>query len=1197
MPDKKSPIHGQVEDWFDGVITRVARTIDPYLARATIIGTVEHAAHTGVEFSRSINRRLLHKVNGVLVPEISHEDILNIKHKIEALRGQEAKVVDVAEVFPLLDSQWYNNNLPEMAVACHVMHQLFCAEEYLGCGLDDGKEVMRRITSSIQPIIVPKIDTALMLETIYFSNMECLIGGVGYAFMEIAKALGCVFVHSKISGRTEIEKFGFSGICVKHASEFSLVPIMQPGMGIAPGTLDDDTEEAILRRLSIGKASILLEVNMSASDSGIRYEPIVKITIPEAALYHARAGARSAEKEASSNGGEGDLTAVVKYHSFEVPFRRMAEEISQVVQDRRGAKKKRMKLAEEKANSASPSATTSSLSLSDPVSKGRSNGQAQQPARGWPKFAELKAWTGSFFFTPSETESRPQKKSSARGRIICKVFRVNSAGDILECSEVRAGDEYKSQRAVSGDCIINGIVAQEFEAKVDRRAEEELVRTWSGKKVGGIMGMSAGELPENDSGTSIVRQSANGGDGGENAAQQQQLATVEENPSSKTTLPTTPPGQQEASAVADRSAGSQSRQDSAASDAPKHQGRATAKIIAPSTSKESTEKKGALGTTEPRFDPNPGHAEKASPSVTFQVHQDQGPERDYLDQVYLRNPSSVVADQREYVNFKVPDGAAMKRARRVAAEVLLSHFAELDVHSAIRRGVSTLGARSGLATFDDCIKRGSTAINGIEMTNNDISPKKKCENISEERLAIHGLGSVEEYREKFGAGGYRTQVSDTLNYLFNDSLRYLPYNKVPHQALIEEMINSLNRYSAMNISVDMRKIIERCGLAAHYVPFDPHEPIRRRTFITCTDSNRVNILLTDVVRWVGGYARTRLNYELHLSPDNNTISYKNVRLGAVLPGDKEPLPSLGLMISSSKKISTWESTASTTKNVSDDGIVIIRALNDMHMDVRRMSETRDVIEPFLVRDLRQYLAGEMRITSVTESERESELCKKLHSCGAHVRPTGAAIGENTERVSTAGDQSSRSNSSGDREEPQWYIRGWNLLCAIGRAIAGAARRIANGAIALLRRPFFGRSSEHYSSVGVDSADASTPVQQDIVARTGVTLPQQPEHAASQEDTEAEQCAPQERSEDPHHLTGITTRSAVKGAAPSQRQTEDASAAASAHNKQAPLAVISDDSSMIEDPVQPGSGIGIHLARGPTAARDESQQAQAGSRML
>ncbi|MGN7678624.1 MAG: hypothetical protein ACTJLL_02580 [Anaplasma sp.] len=1252
MPDNKSPVHGQVEDQLGKVIAGVARAMDPYLARANIIDTRDRAAHTGVEFSRSIDRQLLHKVNGVLVPQISQENISDIKDKIIE---QGIQVVDIEAAFPLLHSKWYNDNLPEMAVAYHVMHQLFLAEDYLGGGLDDGNEViMRRITNSVHPVHIPKINTALMLETIYFSNMECLTGNVGYAFLEMANGLGCVFIHNKMRGRTEIEKLGFDEVRVKHASELSLVPTTQKGIGIEQEGMGDDIEEAVFRRPSIGTASILLEVNMSALEDGIHYEPIAKITIPKAALDNARANAWLAEGGASSDKSEGDLAVVVKYHDFVVPFKHMEKEISQVIQDKardtkKSTKKRRVETAEEKARSASSSTSASNLSL-DTVSEGQSSGQVQQPAGRWTEFSKLKSWVGSLFSYPGETQSLPEKGNPALDRVICKVFRVGPAGDILEFLEVRAGDAYKSQRAVSGDCVLNGIVAREFEARVDREEEEGLIRTWSHKTVGDILGVGAGEPPANDSETSVIEQSD---EESEDVAQQPQPIAAKESPSSPSSSETTPPTQQAASTVetvapsasvpekedpvvgqvsrdatapaaqqkvnvaVGRGASSQPGQDSSASSAPKHRGgHATAKkIVAPSTSKaskesreskasresktskESTKQSRASYTTEPQSNPNPSVEIVYPFSMDFQSHQDRGPAREYLDQVYLKHPSLVVADQRNYVNFKAPNKAAMKSAKLVAAEVLLSHFAELDVHSAIRRGMDVAEVRSGLATFDDCIRRGATTINGRALTTVDsfrrISSNSEIEeDISRERLAIHGLSNAAEYREKFGAEGYRTQISDTFNDLFNDSLRHLPDNKVPHQALIEEMINSLNRYAAMNISVDMRKIIERCGLAAHYVPFDTHEPIRRKTFITCTDSNRVDILLTDVVGWVGGYARTRLSYELHLSPDNKTLSYKNVKLCAVLPGEKEALPSLGLI--SSKKISTGESTASIPKNVPDDGIAIIRVLDDMHMDVKQMSETRDdAVEPFLVRDLQQYLAGERDMISVAEWKREKELCKKLRDCGAHVYLVSEVAKERAKKGAVAGSQSGQSSwsqSSDDRSVgTPFYLRVWNLLRTIGRAIARAVTWIASGTVNLLKKPFVGRSSEYYSSVKAGVDDASTPVQQDVAAPVGVTALQQPEQAASQQRT------PQELGED--SSLESTTHDAEIKATPSQRQPEAAPVTASTYDRQTPSAIIGDDSPTIGDPVKPGSGISVHPAKGATTIKDESQQTHAGSRRL
>ncbi|MFV9881674.1 MAG: hypothetical protein AB8U31_02355 [Anaplasma ovis] len=1066
------PDANSVEFWCED-IAELGRAADPHMARATVTQHANLRALSGEEFCGCIHRGLLTTVDGGKVPKISVEDLDRIRHKV----GDGALVLQPD--FMRAPARWCNRHLPGLAVGVHVMHHLLLNRQYSVMGPE---ETISRIRGNVYALSASHVHQALIFEIVKAFNSECISGNCGTAvFHFISK-------HEMTAGGVEesrhIHRVSDNKVLLEHNLSVKIIPQSLLQEHTAP------TESE-----STGTFYTFMETEASVVEGAVRYETTIRFKIAKEILNHI------AEKR--SAGGnyqprDSDLVVLMRYPHFEVPFDQMHEEVSLVV-----------KLDEAKARG-------NKHGIEEGTQQHAKKGVQAPDYASQTLFASAMARMGNLL--GRNTPKPEQQQNLKSKRIVCKAAILDQSDSTTNFRIMDIKGEVDSALIQeNGNYALHGIVSHTFPHAVDWRHEEAFITNWFRKQPtetgtheqpvregeavaaqeeggqhenmttneGADPGLTATVPAENaeedlithasitNIGNPVLSRSSSTDDGAllsdtQNSSGHDSIQASGDlsDPGSSSGFLSADSGEEATLTPEEEEpkqfveAGTQhtpSMQHATASDSadPRpHEGTLSAQAGV------SLESIGAVG----------GAAEDAesSPADVYSLHK-------VCEHNYVNLSSEEVEriiDQwtaewgamSSFARQPKPSEHQLSIARQVAAEILLYTLHRLSVSNTIRAGLEAYGpsevGRSSAVDFP----REDLRVNDVYAHTEDVATElastlraDHSDTADAEQLAaLHGMEYRGEYAHRFDPGGERLKAFAALKYMFVQSVHNSAESgyAVPHPALIEEMVNSLNQAGAVaSPKASMLAIITRWGLQDFGVLVREEGHINRAssadnqapvhsTSINCTDSNKVSILIMhSTIPWVSGLARASMSYDLHFSPEDNSISYKNVYIRVALPGSKAKLPPLEMLTGTYAQ----PETTSIPDTIPEEGIVIVHKMEDMKISVREMlkQDRKEEVVSFLKHEATPALTADTAghhaegATTVEETWRG-----RLRECGATLMEENRPL--------------PRTTHQGADEEGQntgrtpWYMAPWNLLCGVFRAIGSFIARLARTIVNICR---------------------------------------------------------------------------------------------------------------------------------------------------
>ncbi|WP_042892454.1 hypothetical protein [Anaplasma marginale] len=1078
-----------VEFWRED-IAELGRVADPHAARAAITQHACLKALSGEEFCGCIHRGLLTTVDGGEVPKISVEDLDRIRREVEG--GVSVLTPD----FMPAPAKWCNRHLPNLAVGVHVMHHLLLNRQYSVMGPE---ETIQRIRGNVRAIPESHVHQALIFEIVKAFNSECISGSCAEAALQFAHK------HDMTGGGVEesrhVHRISYDRVRLEYDLSLKIIP--QPPAQMHTGPAESE---------GTGKLDVLMETEVSAVEGAVRYETTVRFKIAKEILNHI-IRKRSAGSDYQPR--DSDLVVVMQYPHFEVPFSQMHEEISLVVQ-----------LDEARARG----------DKSGVAGDARQHVKGEQASDDTSQtlIAGTLARIGNFL---GRNAPKPEQQQSLKNeRTICRAAILDRADSPTNFSTMEIKHQVDSALAQeSGNYALHGIVGHTFPHTTDWKHEEAFITDWFRKQPTA----PTYELLAQGKSTAVRRegnQHENALANEDTEKTQRPIAiaplmgagikavfTVPESPalsrSSSLNDATSLSDDAQSSSGSERTLVPENFSDRSSSGflsadsggeelviTPEEERKPlveigdarripTQHVVASSSSAHLEENAPhAQATVGPATAPQPASssnvavgeaaAAAAQPLVdVYSLHNVRTHTYVELSNEEIESIVSQLADAEGTTRTPKHQSSAVSQ---VAAEILLHTLRRRDVNHAIRGGLELYGpTKTGRTSFVD-FPREDITVNEVQTRAEDAAEElasvlgaDHSDTANAEQLAaLHGMQYKSEYMPKFDPQGQRLKSFSALKAMFVRATQNSTESNyaIPHPALIEEMVSSLNQAGAVAWpKLDMMNITTQWELQNFGVLWKEEGLINRSSpageqtpthsvFINCTDSNKVNILiLHSTAPWVLGLARTSISYELHFSPEDNTISYKNVYTRIALPGREAMLPPLKMLTSSYAQ----PETVSIPDAIPAEGMVIVHKMEDMKISVKEMLQQNRKGQ---VRAFPRSSEAATTTSDTTEQHTavEETLHIRLRECGAT-----PMVEETRPSPQTSANQGTAVNQGVDEDQntrrTPWYMAPWNLLCGMFRAIGSFIARLARAIVNIFRCS----CSSNYDTLTNDSGEIAT----------------------------------------------------------------------------------------------------------------------------
>ncbi|MCU7612467.1 hypothetical protein [Anaplasma capra] len=1054
------------------------RAADPYLSRASIsdlsaISPKYRSALSGREFITGINRRSFDTVAGYKVPDISADQVASILTKITK------EGIQVAQLDALgVPSHLYNRYMRNSAAGFHIMHHLFLRAQDPEAGEE---EILRRITEDLREIHEPSIHPALIFEIVTACNAECFTGAYDCAAINIARSLGLGFTSAKISRHTIMHKLAYDKVLFEYNASYPLITS-------CPEPQEEQPE--------LGVVNILAEITISVENDAVHYSPVARaeiIVMPET--------------QAQDNMREPTYTnvMVLQYPSFEVPFSRIREAVIMLSREKQNNERdsKGQNAADRETKGKGDQSQTTgeakgsagsedwSLVTEEDVGEIGRNLAIETSAAYQAEGSMTKIMRGvhiirNAFATAITGNSRPpessvHQKRKAPERIVCKAISPSKPGSLFafESLRVTASKDVTENSAPKklddGRYVLNGIICHAFAPDVGKtQEEEEAIINWFSKSP---------SIPAEAQSITISGSSQHNGAStprGSTLSVEAEGATphtiVAESP---VRAPSGSPDNIDAISSSSGQGSDESEQTAAlqfGADSLQYQSDsllsaehyATDGSDTFSTADDESPPAAAItvagaphrhssyDSEQPHYSPYHMHGVRWHTYMDLsdeQVRSDTGPFVFYGNAAWNTNP---------------PSRHDKIKARKLAAEMLLFHLSELSVSSAIRRGSESAPSESASSFLRD-IARSSITLNGAYFFDTEkravlnAALERNHSSADEAQSALYSMMETKGYVASHDTKE-RTRAFSVLKTMFEHTLQGPDGAKyaMPHPALLEEMISSMHQGGVYSLPIIDLSIVSMWLLEPHLLYNSRKEGLdwRTDTYIHCTNSNRVDVLmLAPMIHWIWGVARASVSYELHFSPENNSILYKNARLCVVLPGEDVTLPPMQMLIDSHMQ----PETTSIPGTLPSDGIVIVRNLEDLELGVERLLEK--LSKPCtLISHRLEHMHGDC-MSHPTEREKalEQEWRRRTEECSttpwntdaAPVLLPGSVVHMGPSHEGNHPSSQARTTGTDSSESTPWYRRPWELLRRMLRAITSFITRLVHTAA----RMFTGRRSD------------------------------------------------------------------------------------------------------------------------------------------
>ena len=1056
-----------VEFWREDVV-ELGRAADPHTARATITQHANLRALSGEEFCSCIHRGLLTTVDGGRVPKISVEDLDRIRHRVES------GIPVLQPDFMRAPAKWCNRHLPGLAVGVHVMHHLLFNRQYSVMGPE---ETISRIRGNVHALSDSYVHQALIFEIVKAFNSECISGNCGTAvFHFIGK-------HKMTSGGVEesrhVHRVSDNKVRLEHNLSVKIIP--QPLL--QAHTTSTESKSA-------GTFATLMETEVSVAEGAVRYETTIRFKIAKEILNHI---ARQKSAGGSYQPRDSDLVVLMRYPHFKIPFGQMHEEISLVV-----------KLDEARARSSK---------------HGTEKGAQQHTKTGVQQVSDYASQTllasaiarmGSLL---GRNTPKPEQQQNLKSeRVVCKAAILDQSDSTTNFRIMDIKSEVDSALIQeNGNYALHGIVSHAFPHTVDWKHEEAFITDWFRKQP---TNTSTHEQPVQEEAAAAREEGSQHEDMATNKGAETPglIATVPakgtaEDLITHASLTNTENPALSRSSSTDDGALLSDTQNSSRSDSIQVSGDlsdlgSSSGFLSADSGEEEPKRSVETGTqhvplmqhvaaSASVLRPNKGTL-SAQAGVGLESIGAVGGAAEYAESSLVDVYSLHKVREHNYVDLSSeeveriidqwttewgtmlsstqqpkPSKHQFSAARQIAAEILLHTLHRLSVSNTIRAGLEAYGpSEVGHSSAVD-FPREDMRVNDVYAHTEDVATElahilgaDHSDTADAEQLAaLHGMKYRGEYAHRFDPDGERLKAFAALKYMFVRSVQNSAEfgYAVPHPALIEEMVNSLNQAGAVaSPKASMLSIIARWGLQDFGVLIreegyinrassaDNQAPIHS-TSINCTDSNKVSILIMhSTVPWVSGLARASMSYDLHFSPDDNSISYKNVYIRVALPGSKAKLPPLEMLTGTYAQ----PETTSIPDTIPEEGIVIVYKMEDMKISVREMlkQDRKEEVVSFLKREATPALTANNTAGQHTAAEAataEETWCGRLRECGATLMDENRPLPRTSTNRSADEDQDTRRTT-------QWYMAPWNLLCRVFRAIGSFIARLACAVVNIFR---------------------------------------------------------------------------------------------------------------------------------------------------